>query len=153
MTVVTSTMVDSGRAISGFEQFPRWRDLKHPNQVISVTFTDSSVHEDISKCVRLYLEMDMYAALEVHTTNTSRRGDILSKCSQALMKTNFKNVAEQILRINHWILVADDIDHRISDFDEYSQRKSDGDSEDDDSLDDDEIPTSAWNSTLDPSQR
>ncbi|KAG1838007.1 hypothetical protein F4604DRAFT_1885610 [Suillus subluteus] len=203
-----------------FEQFPRWRNLKHPNQVISVTFTDSSVHEDISKmiiyathdvltendsplgyfllqCVRLYLEMDMYAALEVHTTNTIEEGRHTVQVFTALMKnwnfpklhmtthifddieakgatrnyntklyeqmhgplkdwylnqTNFKNVAEQILRINHWILVADDIDHRISDFDEYSQRKSDGDSEDDDSLDDDENTDIGVDSTLDPSQ-
>ncbi|KAG1861785.1 hypothetical protein DFJ58DRAFT_744178 [Suillus subalutaceus] len=184
-----------------FEKFPCWRNLKHPNQVIGVTFTDSSIHEDISKmiiyathdvltendsplgyfllrCVHLYLEMDMYAALEVHTTNTIKEGRHTVQAFTALMKqymtqtaddnvknwnfpklhmathifddieakgatrnyntkpyeqmhgplkdwylnrTNFKNVAEQILRIDHWIL-----------------QKSDGDSEDDDSLDDDE---------------
>ncbi|KAG1836159.1 hypothetical protein F4604DRAFT_2008209 [Suillus subluteus] len=215
-----------------FEQFPRWRNLKHPNQVIGITFTDSSIHEDISKmiiyathdvltendsplsyfllwCVCLYLEMDMYAALEVHTTNTIEEGRHTVQAFTALMKqymtqtaddnmknwnfpklhmtthifddieakgatrnyniklyeqmhgplkdwylnqTNFKNIAEQILRIDHWILVADDIDHRISDFDEYSQRKSDGNLEDDDSLDDDENTDIGVDSTLDPSQ-
>ncbi|KAG1783951.1 hypothetical protein EV702DRAFT_1175911 [Suillus placidus] len=215
-----------------FENFPCWRNLKHPNQVVGVTFTDSSVHKDISKmiiyathdiliendcplgylllrCVHLYLEMDMYAALEVHTTNTIEEGRHTVQAFTALMKqymtqtaddnvknwnfpklhmtthifddieakgashnyntklneqmhgplkdwylnrTNFKNVVEQILRIDHWILVADDIDHRISDFDEYSQRKSDSDSEDDDSLDDDENTNISMDSTLDPSQ-
>jgi hypothetical protein len=63
-----------------------------------------------------------------------------------LNRTNFKNVAEQvmcqwfpsksfpthhlvlylqILRIDHWLLVADDISHRISDFDKHSQVKLD----------------------------
>ncbi|KAG1773661.1 hypothetical protein EV702DRAFT_1181089 [Suillus placidus] len=215
-----------------FENFPCWQNLKHPNQVVGVTFTDSSVHEDISKmiiyathdiltkndcplgylllrCVRLYLEMDMYAALEVHTTNTIEEGRHTVQAFTALMKqymtqtaddnvknwnfpklhmtthifddieakgasrnyntkpneqmhgplkdwylnrTNFKNVAEQILRIDHWLLVADDIDCCISDFDEYSQRKSDG--VDDDSLDDDEGTDVGVDSmgTLDPSQ-
>lgn len=60
----------------------------------------------------------------------------------------------QILRIYHWILVADDIDCRISDFDEYSQQKSG--SVDDDELDDDENTNIGVDSTgtfkLDPSQ-
>ncbi|KAG2148370.1 hypothetical protein BD769DRAFT_1624790 [Suillus cothurnatus] len=210
-------------------------DNWHPNQVIGVTFTDSSVHEDISKmiiyathdvltetdcplgyfllrCVRLYLEMDMYTALEVHTANTIKEGRHTVQAFTSLMKqymtqtandnvknwnfpklhmtthifddieakgatcnyntkpneqmhgplkdwylnwTNFKNVAEQILRIDHWLLVADDIGRRISDFDEYSQQKSDSDGEDDDALDDENTdigPGADSISTLDPSQ-
>ncbi|KAG1816991.1 hypothetical protein EV424DRAFT_1624504 [Suillus variegatus] len=169
-----------------FAKFPRWRNLKHPNQVMSVTFADSSVHEDISKmiiyathdilteeasplgylllrCVRLYLEVDMYAAFEVHTANTISEGRSAVQALTAFMKqyidiatdedddknwnfpklhmtthlfddieakgpneqmhgplkdsyqqrTNFKNFAEQILRIDHWLLVADDIRRRI----------------------------------------
>ncbi|KAG1831089.1 hypothetical protein EV424DRAFT_1343214 [Suillus variegatus] len=176
-----------------FEDFPCWRNLRHPNQVIGVTFTDSSVHEDISK-------MDMYAALEVHTGQYNRGGetygssvhstheelelsqtahdDIYSTTLRLkvphcnyntkpnkqmhrplkdwyLNWTNFKNVAEQILRIDHWLLVADDIGRRISDFDEYLQRKSDSDGEDDDALDDENTdigPGADSISTLDPSQ-
>ncbi|KAG1879450.1 hypothetical protein C8R48DRAFT_668287 [Suillus tomentosus] len=195
--------------------FPRWQNLWHPNHIIGVTFTDSFVHEDISKmiiyathdvltktdsplgyfllrCVHLYLEMDMYAALEVHTVNTIKEGRHTVQAFTALMKqymtqtaddnakgatcnyntklneqmhgplkdwylnrTNFKNVAEQILRIDHWLLVADDMGRHISDFDEYSQRKSDSDGEDDDALDDENTdigPGADSISTLDPSQ-
>ncbi|KAG1903490.1 uncharacterized protein F5891DRAFT_946968 [Suillus fuscotomentosus] len=199
-----------------FAAFPRWRNLKHPNQVMSITFADSSVHEDISKmiiyamhnilteeasllgyllvrCVRLYLEVDMYAAFEVHTTNTISEGRSAVQALTAFMKqyimateeddknwnfpklhmithlfddieakgvtrnyntkpneqmhgplkdwyqhrTNFKNIAEQILRIDHWLLVADDIHRRIFDLDEYviSQRQAndiDEDADEDD---------------------
>ncbi|KAG2124918.1 hypothetical protein BD769DRAFT_1628673 [Suillus cothurnatus] len=188
-----------------FEKFPYWRNLKHPNCVVGITFTDSSVHEDISKmiiyathniftehdsplgylllrCTRLYIEMDIYAALEVHTANTITEGRYTVQAFTALIQqyitqtaddneknwnflklhmithifndieakgalrnyntkpneqmhgplkdwylnqTNFKNVAEQILCIDHWLLVADDISRRISDFDEHSQVKLD----------------------------
>ncbi|KAG2101790.1 hypothetical protein BD769DRAFT_1697154 [Suillus cothurnatus] len=188
-----------------FEKFPYWQNLKHPNRIVGVTFTDSSVHEDISKmiiyathniftehdsplgylllrCTRLYIEMDIYAALEVHTANTITEGrhtvqaftaliqqyitqtaddneknwnfpklhmithifnDIEAKGASRnyntklneqmhgplkdwyLNRTNFKNVAEHILCIDHWLLVADDISRRISDFDEHSQVKLD----------------------------
>ncbi|KAG2747242.1 hypothetical protein P692DRAFT_201867126 [Suillus brevipes Sb2] len=141
--------------------------------------------------------MDMYAALEVHTTNTIEEGRHTVQACTALMKqymtqtaddnvknwnfpklhmtthifndieakgatrnyntkpyeqmhrplkdwylnwTNFKNVAEQIL-------VANNINRRISDFDEYLQQKSDSDLEDDD-----ENTNIGMDSTLDPSQ-
>ncbi|KAG1861504.1 hypothetical protein DFJ58DRAFT_715418 [Suillus subalutaceus] len=80
-----------------YEGFPHWRNLKHLAQVMSISFTNSSVYEDISKmviyaahaivtedecllgylllrCIRLFIEIDMYAALEVHTTDTIRAG-------------------------------------------------------------------------------
>ncbi|KAG1886896.1 uncharacterized protein F5891DRAFT_1200395 [Suillus fuscotomentosus] len=80
-----------------YEAFPWWRNLKHVSQVMSISFTDSSVYEDISKmviyaahtivtedecpigylllrCIRLFLEVDLYAALEVHTADTIRAG-------------------------------------------------------------------------------
>ncbi|KAG2111909.1 uncharacterized protein F5147DRAFT_744606 [Suillus discolor] len=173
-----------------YEKFPRWWNLKHPNKVFSVTFTDCSVHEDISKvmiiyamhdvltehdsllgylllrCVCLYLEMDIYAALEVHTSDTISEGQHTIQAFMALMGnfpklymsthifddieakgtscnyntkpneqmhshlkdwylnwTNFKNITEQILHIDHWLHVADDISRHISDFNEYSQLK------------------------------
>ncbi|KAG1771406.1 hypothetical protein EV702DRAFT_977341 [Suillus placidus] len=187
-----------------FEQFPRWRNLKHPNQVMSVSFADSSMHEDISKlilyathgiltehdspfgylllrCVRLYLEIDTYAAFEVHTTSTINAGRSAVQAFTALMKqyitetdemndkgwsfpkmhmimhifddieakgttrnyntkpneqmhgplkksyqcrTNFKNFAEQILRIDHWLLVSEDIRCRVEDSDEFLRSTS-----------------------------
>jgi len=197
-----------------FQAFPRWRDQKHPANVMNVSFMDNSTHEDISKmivyaahdiviekdspfgylllrCVHLYLEVDMYSALEVHTADTISAGrhtfntfsalleqyirkvapdsdddsadsknwnfpklhlgmhifdDIEAKGATRnyntkpnekmhgslkdsyLLRTNFRDVAEQILRINHWQVVADRIRRRIVEFDEYQRQSNDYDS-------------------------
>ncbi|KAI0826546.1 hypothetical protein BC628DRAFT_1536449 [Trametes gibbosa] len=77
-----------------FDMIPRWRNLNHFAEVISISFTDGTKYEDISKacarysmvilrhkslrgyrlllCIRRYLILDMYAAREVHTTHTLR---------------------------------------------------------------------------------
>ncbi|KAG2343754.1 hypothetical protein BDR05DRAFT_975792 [Suillus weaverae] len=172
------------------------RRTKHPNQIMSVAFADSSVHEDISKmiiyathnilteeasplgyfllhCVHLYLEVDMYADFEVHTVNMINEGRSAVQALPAFMKQyitatdeeddknwNFpklhttmhlfndieaKGVTRnynmkpneqmhgplkdsllfhlptngasklQILRINHWLLISDDIPNNIDD--------------------------------------
>ncbi|KAG1777609.1 hypothetical protein EV702DRAFT_1197228 [Suillus placidus] len=39
-------------------------------------------------------------------------------------RTNFKNFTEQILHIDHWLLVADDISRRVLDLDEYVKATS-----------------------------
>ncbi|KAG1888602.1 hypothetical protein F4604DRAFT_1877195 [Suillus subluteus] len=80
-----------------YEAFPRWQNLKHLAQVMSISFADGSVYKDISKmvihathtiltedecplgylllrCIHLFLELDMYAALQVHTTETISAG-------------------------------------------------------------------------------
>ncbi|KAG1907529.1 uncharacterized protein F5891DRAFT_974232 [Suillus fuscotomentosus] len=82
---------------NNYEAFPWWRNLKHLAQVMSISFSDSSVYEDISKmviyaahtiitedecplgyhllhCIHLFIEVDMYSALEVHTTDTIHAG-------------------------------------------------------------------------------
>ncbi|KAG1849526.1 hypothetical protein F4604DRAFT_1883786 [Suillus subluteus] len=183
------------RVDKNYHAFPRWRDQKHPNQVMNISFTDNSVHEDISKmivyathdilteadcpigylllrCVRLYIELDMYASLEVHTAETISSGrhthctfsailqsdknwnfpklhmdlhifdDIKAKGATRnyntkpnekmhgslkdsyLLRTNFRDVAEQILHINMWQVVADRIRCRLFEFDE-AQRQAD----------------------------
>ncbi|KAG0696460.1 hypothetical protein DFH29DRAFT_984607 [Suillus ampliporus] len=172
-----------------YKAFPRWRNLKHLVQVMNISFTDSSVYEDISKmviyavhtiitedkcplgylllrCIHLFLKVNMYASLEVHTTDTIRTGrhavqafstylhnknwklpklhmsvhifdNIEAKratCNYNMklnekmhgllkdsysMRTNFRDVAPQILRINHWQVVAESIRRNISNLDEY----------------------------------
>ncbi|KAG2740942.1 hypothetical protein P692DRAFT_20752021, partial [Suillus brevipes Sb2] len=182
-----------------FKEFPRWHNQKHPNQVMDIAFTDRSIPENIVKmilyaahnvvteddcplgylllrCIRLYIEVDMYASLEVHTSDTIHEGrnvvqmfsvflkqyinktadiedkgwnfpklhmdahlfdDIEAKGAtqnynmkpnekmhgslkdSCLLQTNFRNVAKQILRVNHWQLVAEDIHHRLSDINEF----------------------------------
>ncbi|KAG2060965.1 hypothetical protein BDR06DRAFT_966783 [Suillus hirtellus] len=134
----------------------------HPNQVMSITFADSSIHEDISKMI-------IYATHNILTEEASPLGYLLVRCQYIMATeeddknwnfpklhmithlfddieakgvtrnyntkpneqmhrplkdwyqhwTNFKNIAEQILHIDHWLLVADDIHHRIFDLDEY----------------------------------
>ncbi|KAG1853126.1 hypothetical protein F4604DRAFT_1883424 [Suillus subluteus] len=200
--------------------FPRWQNLKHLAQVMSISFADGSVYEDISKmvihathailtedecplgylllrCIRLFLELDMYAALQVHTTETISAGrhaiqafstylqQYIDKSADEsdknwnfpklhmsshifdnveakgathnyntkpnekmhgplkdsyLLCTNFRDVAPQILRINHWQVAAESIQRHISDLDEYESQDSE-DSEDPDNTDNDLVPS------------
>ncbi|KAG1749387.1 hypothetical protein EDD22DRAFT_981848 [Suillus occidentalis] len=195
-----------------YEAFPRWRNLKHLAHVMSISFADGSVYEDISKmvvyaahailteddsplgylllrCIRHFLEVDAYAALEVHTTETISAGrhavqafstylqQYIEKSADEsdknwnfpklhmsvhifdnieakgatrnyntkpnermhgslkdsyLLRTNFRDVAPQILHINHWQVVAESIRRHISDLDEYES----GGSEDSGDLED-----------------
>lgn len=48
--------------------------------------TDSPLGYFLLWCVRLYLQMDMYAALEVHTANTIEEGRHTVQAFTALMK-------------------------------------------------------------------
>ncbi|KAG1860911.1 hypothetical protein F4604DRAFT_1893733 [Suillus subluteus] len=202
-----------------YEAFPRWRNLKHLAQVMNISFTDGSVYEDISKmvvyaaheilteddcplgylllrCIRLFLELDAYAALEVHTTETISAGrhavqafstylqqyidksadesdknwnfpklhmcvhifdNIEAKGATCnyntkpnekmhgllkdsyLLRTNFRDVAPQILHINHWQVTAESIRHHISDLDKYESRGSEDSDDPEDSGDVDDL--------------
>ncbi|OJA20946.1 hypothetical protein AZE42_03510 [Rhizopogon vesiculosus] len=173
---------------ANFDALPRWRDLRHFSQVVGIDFNDGSAHEDISKmiifaaqnvlnrtdselgylllcCIRCYVDLNIYAALEVHTEDTIAAGrDALSRFSMLmdlyikesqpetkkswnfpkkhllmhlfddilakgvtwnyntkpnekmhgplrtiyLRRTNFKDVAPQILHYDHWLLTCDD---------------------------------------------
>ncbi|KDQ51821.1 hypothetical protein JAAARDRAFT_62330 [Jaapia argillacea MUCL 33604] len=78
-------------------ELPRWRGLNHFNEIMKVSFSNGTKLEDISKlvlfsahnildlasdqegylllqCLRSYLELDMYTALEVHTELTIKAG-------------------------------------------------------------------------------
>ncbi|KAG1901334.1 uncharacterized protein F5891DRAFT_1128092 [Suillus fuscotomentosus] len=183
-----------------FDALPRWRDLKHFLQVVGVDFNDGSAHEDISKmiiftaqnvlsrtnselgylllrCICCYVDLDIYAALEVHTEDTTAAGrDALSRFSMLmdlyieksqpetrkswnfpkkhllthlfdnilakgvtrnyntkvnekmhgplraiyLQWTNFRDVAPQILRYDHWQLTSTSIRDEINDLDVYT---------------------------------
>ncbi|KAG2046461.1 hypothetical protein BDR06DRAFT_992159 [Suillus hirtellus] len=88
----TVTKIDEG-----FAAVPRWRNLNHFKEVMGVSFADGTKHEDILKlilfvahdvldpethesgylllqCIRAHLDVDMFAALEVHTTQTLAAG-------------------------------------------------------------------------------
>ncbi|KAG2750897.1 hypothetical protein P692DRAFT_201839120 [Suillus brevipes Sb2] len=162
-----------------YEVFPRWRNLKHMVIYAAhtiVTEDECPISYLLLRCIRLFLEVDLYAALEVHTADTIRAGrhavqafstylqQYIAKTADMSdknwnfpklhmsvhifdnieakgatrnyntkpnkkmhgslkdsyqMRTNFRNVAPQILRINHWQVVAESICRNISNFDEY----------------------------------
>ncbi|KAG0703025.1 hypothetical protein DFH29DRAFT_982086 [Suillus ampliporus] len=198
-----------------FDSMPRWHNINHFNHVMDVSFSDGMKYEDISKlivfaahdvidrashalpylllrCIRKYVNVDMYAALEVHTSETIAAGrqavkefmqlldqystkddsgknwaypkwhshahlfdDIEAKGATRNMNTkpnekchglirriylrwtNFKNIAEQVLRLDHHFLIAHSIHLDIEDHDELVASHNNClrlDSEDDDEL-------------------
>ncbi|KAG1884129.1 hypothetical protein F4604DRAFT_1878866 [Suillus subluteus] len=187
-----------------FDALPRWRNLIHFDAVMAITFTDGSKYEVIFKlltfaahavlpnagesklaylllwCIRAYLEVDWYAALEVHTTKTIAAGraalqefselmdryiknwsfpkkhlvahlfdDIMAKgatrnyntmpnekCHGPLKAsyqywTNFKDVAPQILRADHWSLVSEFIRGRVDELDTYNTQMAEDETDPD----------------------
>jgi hypothetical protein len=83
--------------LNRFDALPRWRGLNHFKTVTNISFNDGSKHEDVAKmmifaahniltaetdkigvlflaCIRSYLELDMYAGLELHTADTIAAG-------------------------------------------------------------------------------
>ncbi|KAG2090296.1 hypothetical protein BD769DRAFT_1679723 [Suillus cothurnatus] len=100
-TELQKWIADSGRqaAIASFESFPHWRNLNHFDQVISVSFSDGTKYEDISKLIvfaahNSYIELNMYASLQVHTEDTIRDGrNTLSKFAE-LMDIYIKDTAD-----------------------------------------------------------
>ncbi|KAG1734053.1 uncharacterized protein EDB91DRAFT_1238464 [Suillus paluster] len=88
---------------SFFQSVPHWRNLNHFDQVISVSFSDGTKYEDISKLIifaahnvfdcdtdpeaYLLLQFNIYASLEVHTEDTIKDGqEALSKLTELLDK-------------------------------------------------------------------
>ncbi|KAG2158730.1 uncharacterized protein EDB93DRAFT_1290809 [Suillus bovinus] len=186
-----------------FDSMPRWRNINHFKHVMDISFSDGSKYEDISKlivfaahdvidrgthtlpylllrCIREYVNIDMYAALEVHTSETIAAGclaiteftqllerystkddsgknwaypkrhayahlfdDIEAKGATRntntkqnekchgpirriyLRRTNFKNIAEQVLRLNHRFLIAHSIRLDIEDYDDLIASQKD----------------------------
>ncbi|KZP29511.1 hypothetical protein FIBSPDRAFT_727366 [Athelia psychrophila] len=120
---------------------PRWSGLNHFNGVTHMLFTDGSKYEDISKvilfathnviteaacplgylllkCLRSYLVVDMYVALEVHTQTTIQAGRAavlafgvdLTAYTNAIADTDFddKNWGA-IIKLHLWVHIFDDI--------------------------------------------
>ncbi|KAG2053125.1 hypothetical protein BDR06DRAFT_1055215 [Suillus hirtellus] len=185
-----------------FDALPRWPNMTHFSSVIAVDFTDGTVLGHLSKmiifaaqdiltsshcklghlllrCVRYYIELDIYTSLEVHTEDTIAAGklalqkfseimgeyitqsqpetfknwnfpkkhlishvfdDILAKGVTRnyntkpnekmhgalrkiyLQRTNFKNVASQILHYDKWLLTSTTMRTELKELDEYNQR-------------------------------
>ncbi|KAF9024771.1 hypothetical protein BDP27DRAFT_1248625 [Rhodocollybia butyracea] len=187
-------------------EMPRWPGLNHFNTVTNVSFNDGSKLEDIAKasiflfaahdqfpndkaafqllkCLRAYLDMTMYAGLDLHLESTLEKlkdailkldkevkvydsltyGTVFEKSwnfiklhyhvhlyddiqSKGVLRgfstkpnekvhgplrkiyhdrTNFKNVAEQIVRINQQCMVAAAIQSQVLAIEEFAKGKND----------------------------
>ncbi|KAI8993803.1 hypothetical protein BD414DRAFT_456923 [Trametes punicea] len=93
-----------------FDAVPRWRNLNHFSEVSEISFTDGRKYEDISKvivpatynviadqpetrgyqlfkCIRIYVILDIYASLVVHTIITLQAfKQMLPKFSEEIQK-------------------------------------------------------------------
>ncbi|KAG1748380.1 uncharacterized protein EDB91DRAFT_1235712 [Suillus paluster] len=111
-----AVLIDSLQ-ISSFESFPRWQNLNHFDQVVSVSFSDGTKYKDISKlivfavhnvfkhdldpqaylllrCLQSYVEFNTCASLEVHTKDTIKDGrNALSELTE-LMDTYIEDTAD-----------------------------------------------------------
>ncbi|PBK62835.1 hypothetical protein ARMSODRAFT_990404 [Armillaria solidipes] len=183
------------------KSFPRWRNLTHFTSVFSFDFADGKKYEHMSRqilfaaqavltktadpagylllqCMRSHLELDVYAAMNVHTENTIKAGQSIMQVFRERMQvysgfknpttwdipkmhtqkhlfsdiqakgvtknyntkinesmhgplkkayqtqTNFKNVAEQILRTDHRYNVAMQIQQGIDRWKKHMKYKS-----------------------------
>ncbi|TFK39111.1 hypothetical protein BDQ12DRAFT_698231 [Crucibulum laeve] len=210
---LSESHIKAKKADDQISSLPRWRGLNHFSSLTSITFSDANKYEDILKmsifvthnlisantspngylllkCLQSYLNLDMYAALEVHTEITLKDaqqelhrfmrlinknwsfpkmhthwhaflGDIIQKGVTAnmstkpnekchgplklayLLMTNFKHVGPQILKIDHWKLVAAFIRDNINELDGLDKDK-DGDGDPENELD---ICTSVFDGT------
>ncbi|KAI5987075.1 hypothetical protein EDD15DRAFT_2372818 [Pisolithus albus] len=202
----------AARVEKNFSMMPRWHGLNHFDDALSISYTDGQKFEDLSKlvvfachdvlspvekegylllrCLRAYIEFDLYTALELHTAHTLAAGREALATFNVLMqrfsektknikknwnfpknhtrmhvfddieakgvtwnfstkpnekmhgplkekyqrRTNFKNVAEQILQVDHLELVSELIRCTITDYDTYTSamEKNTGSPDDDD---------------------
>ncbi|KAF4599037.1 hypothetical protein EYR40_006126 [Pleurotus pulmonarius] len=98
-----------GKFDTQFDMIPRWRNLHHFESVSNITFNDGSKNQDISKlilftsyniltknvdktgylllrCLRAYINMRMYAGMQVHTDATIAAGRLAVQAFSALIK-------------------------------------------------------------------
>ncbi|KAK0184532.1 hypothetical protein F5146DRAFT_1006521 [Armillaria mellea] len=154
-----------------FHELADEQDLYHfQGGFMTITFTDGAKSEDLSKqilfvvhniitkqqdshgylllkCIRSYLELDMYSNLHVHTTETLQaieaQRDIMEKGATHnynmkpnekmhgslkdtyQLRTNFKGVAEQILCVDQWYNATSFIWQQINLHDEQLQFSED----------------------------
>ncbi|OCH85134.1 hypothetical protein OBBRIDRAFT_740404 [Obba rivulosa] len=174
------------------DQLPPWRNLTHNKSITNIDFNDGSKSEDISKiilfvtqnvitpqsspqgykllrCIRAFINVDRYAAFEVHTThtldalkhainilassimagtkvkgwnfpknhlyqhlikdirekgvtrntNTKPNEQLHGKIKAAYHTTNYKNIAEQMLKRDHFFLICDTLHMEIEHYDSF----------------------------------
>ncbi|KAF9491818.1 hypothetical protein BDN71DRAFT_1578516 [Pleurotus eryngii] len=101
-----------GKFDSQFDMIPRWRNLHHFESVSNIAFNDGSKNQGISKlilftsyniltknvdatgylllcCLQAYINMCMYAGLQVHTDDTITAGQLAVQTFSSLIKVSF----------------------------------------------------------------
>ncbi|KAJ6553880.1 hypothetical protein B0H10DRAFT_1848583, partial [Mycena sp. CBHHK59/15] len=119
---------------------PRWRGLNHFDNVMNISFNDGSKHEDIAKlmlfathnvlvdkpgvlllkCLRSYLELDMYIALQVHTSDTIAAGrhellvfdSLMKEYVKACVGTDYEDKNWNFPKMHSHQHVFDDIENK-----------------------------------------
>ncbi|KAF7789434.1 hypothetical protein EIP86_000378 [Pleurotus ostreatoroseus] len=116
-------------------RLPRWRNFNHFTSVVSVEFSDGTKWEDISKAqafpakdwnfIKLHYQQHSYedilakgASRNYNTKPFEKRHRPLKKTYQ--LQTNFKDVANQILRIDHYLFTACSLRAKLDALDEYN---------------------------------
>ncbi|KAG2121427.1 hypothetical protein DEU56DRAFT_873780 [Suillus clintonianus] len=86
------------------------------------------------RCIHHYIDLDIYAGFEVHTEDSIVAGRRALREFSVLMemhgpvrdiyhnRTNFKNVATQILRYDHWLLTLTSMRSELDELDEYNRK-------------------------------
>ncbi|KAK0498844.1 hypothetical protein EDD18DRAFT_1103311 [Armillaria luteobubalina] len=90
----------SGFGLRHIELFPRWKNLYHfESGFMAVHFTDGTKYEDLSKCIRSYIELRMYAGFNLHTECSIQAiQDELLRFSELIRAANQKQEYEQLTR-------------------------------------------------------
>ncbi|KAG2028896.1 hypothetical protein BDR03DRAFT_1057700 [Suillus americanus] len=134
-----------------FDSMPRWCNINHFHHVMDISFSDGLKYENISKLI-VVAAHDQYSAKDdsgknwaypkwhahAHlfddieakgaTRNTNTKPN--EKCHGPirriyLQRTNSKNIAEQVLRLDHRFLIAHLIHLDIEDYDDLITSKND----------------------------
>ncbi|KIK16153.1 hypothetical protein PISMIDRAFT_16020 [Pisolithus microcarpus 441] len=111
------------RVKKNFSEMPRWHMLNHFDKALSISYTNGQKLEDLSKGVTRNFNTK---------PNEKMHGPLKEKYQKL---TNFKNVAQQILVVDHLEAVSELIHCKISDYDAYTetnvmQNSADGDTND-----------------------
>ncbi|KIK18571.1 hypothetical protein PISMIDRAFT_14280 [Pisolithus microcarpus 441] len=121
-----------------FSMMPRWHMLNHFDEALSISYTDGQKFEDLSKKyaqktdntkknwnfpknhMRMHAFDDIEAKGITRNFNTKPNEKMHGPLKEKYQKhTNFKNIAQQILDVDHLEAVSELICCRISDYDVY----------------------------------
>ncbi|KAG2090891.1 uncharacterized protein F5147DRAFT_764362 [Suillus discolor] len=118
---------------ANYDAFPRWSNLTLFLKVVVVNFNDTSHHEDILKPVTgkdwnfpkkhasSHLFDDILAKGTTQNYNTKPNEKMHGPVRDIYRnQTNFKDIATQILRYDHWLLTSTSMRSELDELDKYN---------------------------------